>query len=59
MPRHVTLVMPGDSGDPSGLNLYDPATGAVTELDPDRFASSTLAIAGWNVPWITVHPRNT
>jgi hypothetical protein len=65
MPRHVTLVLPGE--EPAGeardaggaLNVYDPATGSVTELDPDRFASRTLGIAGWNVPWITVQPRRT
>ena len=61
-PRHVTLVLPGGSvgsggsGD-GGLDVYDPATGSVTELAPERFASRTLGIAGWNVPWITVQPR--
>jgi hypothetical protein len=58
LPRHVTLVMPGDT-DRSGLDVYDPATGSVTELDPDRFARRTLGIAGWNVPWITVQPRKS
>ena len=58
MPRHVTLVLPGDRTAGDGLlDVYDPATGAVTSLDPDRFATRKLAIAGWNVPWITVHPR--
>jgi hypothetical protein len=70
MPRHVTLVLPGDGpdrdspdgdtngGGPEGvLNVYDPATGSVTSLDPERFATRTLGIAGWNVPWITVHPH--
>ena len=55
MPRHITLVLPGDGGAP--LDVYDPATGSVTELAPDRFARRTLGIAGWNVPWITVQPR--
>jgi len=55
-PRHVTLVLPGDSAN-GGLDVYDPATGTVTELAPERFASRALAIAGWNVPWITVQPR--
>jgi hypothetical protein len=54
LPRHVTLVLPGDGGAP--LDVYDPATGSVTELAPERFASRTLDIAGWNVPWITVQP---
>ena len=82
MPRHVTLVLPGDRpagdgsmrDDPDGdgpagdrptgdgpdgdgvLDVYDPATGSVTSLDPDRFATRMLGIAGWNVPWIIVHP---
>ncbi len=56
VPRHVTLVLPGDSAS-GGLDVYDPATGTVTELAPERFASRALAIAGWNVPWITVQPR--
>lgn len=55
LPRHVTLVLPGD-GD-ALLDVYDPATGSVTELAADRFASRTLGIAGWNVPWIAVQPR--
>jgi len=56
LPRHVTLVLPGDGG--AQLDVYDPATGSVTELGPDRLASRTLGIAGWNVPWITVQPRS-
>lgn len=64
MPRHVTLVLPGDgpAGDAHNgagvLDVYDPATGSVTGLNPDHFATRTLALAGWNVPWITVHPRH-
>lgn len=72
-PRHVTLVLPGGGNSDSGgvgargnggvgsggggLDVYDPATGSVTELDLERFASRALGIAGWNVPWITVQPR--
>ena len=48
---------PGSGGPNGGLDVYDPATGSVTELDLERFASRALAIAGWNVPWITVQPR--
>jgi hypothetical protein len=54
-PRHVTLVLPGEGG--AQLDVYDPATGSVTDLDPERFAGRSLGIAGWNVPWITVQPR--
>jgi len=57
LPRHVTLVLPasGPAGE-AQLDVYDPATGTVTNLDPDKFAGKTLGIAGWNVPWITVQP---
>ena len=57
LPRHVTLVLPGTGmvGD-TGLDVYDPASGSVTELAQERFARRTLDIAGWNVPWITVQP---
>jgi len=57
LPRHVTLVLPAE-GD-GQLDVYDPATGSVTDLAPDRFASRTLGIAGWDVPWITVQPRKS
>jgi hypothetical protein len=57
LPRHVTLVLPGDGG--AQLDVYDPAIGSVTELAPDRFAAGMLGIAGWNVPWITVQPRQS
>ena len=59
MPRHITLVLPGDGGGEGELDVYDPATGSVTELAPDRFVSRTLDIAGWNVPWITVQARSS
>ena len=55
-PRHVTLVLPGEGG--AQLDVYDPATGSVTDLDPERFAGRNLGIAGWNIPWITVQPRS-
>lgn len=63
LPRHVTLVLPGTGPDTDGLagegrlDVYDPATGRVTELDTERFADRSLDIAGWDVPWITVQPR--
>jgi len=56
-PRHVTLVLPGGGQDGGGLDVYDPATGSVTELVPELFAGRALGLAGWDVPWITVHPR--
>lgn len=54
-PRHVTLVLPADDG--GQLDVYDPSNGSVTELSAERFVSSSLWIAGWNVPWIIVQPR--
>jgi hypothetical protein len=52
MPRHVTLVLPGDGS--AGLDVYDPASGVVDQLRRDAFTSRSLGIAGWNVPWIAV-----
>ncbi len=54
LPRHVTLVLPGD-GD-RVLDVYDPATGEVTLLDEERFASRSLHLSGWDVPWVCVQP---
>lgn len=54
MPRHVTLVLPGD-GD-RVLDVYDPATGVVGQLDVDSFAERRLRISGWDVPWVAVQP---
>lgn len=54
LPRHVTLVLPGD-GD-RVLDVYDPATGQVTLLDEERFASRGLRLSGWDVPWVAVQP---
>jgi hypothetical protein len=55
LPRHVTLVLPGE-GD-GAESLYDPATGTVARLDPDAFAGRRLGVAGWDVPWFLVCPR--
>jgi len=56
-PRHVTLVLPGD-GD-TVLDVYDPATGAVTALDEGRYVSRRLALGGWDVPWLLVQPARS
>jgi hypothetical protein len=53
-PRHVTLVLPA-AGD-GVLDVYDPASGAVTALDEDRYAARSLALAGWPMPWVLVQP---
>ena len=54
MPRHVTLVLPGDRS--RYVDVYDPATGRVSELDEDAFADKQLDLGGWRVPWILVQP---
>ena len=53
-PRHVTLVLPA-SGE-GVLDVYDPASGAVTALDEDRYAARRLGLAGWPMPWVLVQP---
>lgn len=55
LPRHVTLVLPGDGDDV--LDVYDPATGTVTMLPVTPFAERRLRVAGWDVPWFAVQPR--
>lgn len=54
LPRHVTLVLPGD-GD-RVLDVYDPATGQVARLDEERFARRSLQLSGWDVAWVVVQP---
>ena len=54
MPRHVVLVLPGD-GDRM-LDVYDPGSGRVSHLRRDAVVEGTLALSGWDVPWISVRP---
>ncbi len=54
LPRHVTLVLPGD-GD-RVLDVYDPSSGRVSQLDEESFVGRRLALSGWDVPWLTVQP---
>jgi hypothetical protein len=56
-PRHVTLVLPGDGR--AVLDVYDPATGAVTALDEGRYVGRRLALAGWAMPWVLVLPATS
>jgi len=53
-PRHVTLVLPA-AGE-GVLDVYDPASGAVTALDEDRYAARRLGLAGWSMPWVLIQP---
>lgn len=54
LPRHVTLVLPGDR--PDSLDVYEPASGTVQRLDEEAFARRRLRLGGWSVPWILVQP---
>jgi hypothetical protein len=54
LPRHVTLVLPGD-GD-SALSVYDPHDGRVGHLRRDALVERRLRLAGWDVPWFSVQP---
>lgn len=53
-PRHVTLVLPAAGA--GVLDVYDPASGAVTALDEDRYAARRLGLAGWPMPWVLIQP---
>lgn len=57
LPRHVVLLLPGSDPSGAGLDVYDPATGQVTELDRQGFAGRRLRLAGWDVPWLVLRPR--
>ena len=54
LPRHVTLVLPGD-GD-RVLDIYDPGSGTVRVADRDAFVEGRLALSGWQQPWLLVQP---
>ena len=54
LPRHVTLVLPGER--PDVLHVYEPASGSVQVLEEDAFATRRLRLGGWAVPWILVQP---
>lgn len=54
LPRHVTLVLPGD-GD-TRLDVYDPGTGTVHEVDDTPFAAGLMGLSGWDVPWLVIQP---
>lgn len=51
LPRHVTLLVPGDP-----VLLYEPARGVAMRPDRDAFVSTSLALAGWHVPWFALAP---
>lgn len=53
LPRHVTLVVPGDGG---GLSVYEPQTGSTGPLGQADFASGRLGLGGWDTPWILIQP---
>mgnify|MGYP001031524215 CR=1 FL=1 len=54
LPRHVTLVLP--SRRPDELDVYEPHSGRVLALEEEAFATRTLDLGGWRVPWFLVQP---
>lgn len=55
LPRHVVLALPGDGDEV--LDVYDPATGRVSELEESAFAERQIGLAGWDVPWLALWPK--
>lgn len=53
LPRHVVLVVGGDA---EALEVYEPASGRVVDVDRGRFADHRLDLGGWDVPWFTITP---
>lgn len=54
VPRHVVLILP-DRGD-GNLEVYDPASGGVSELTRSAITGHRLGLSGWDVPWFCVEP---
>ncbi len=54
VPRHVVLILP-DRGD-GNLEVYDPASGGVSELTRSAMTGHRLGLSGWDVPWFCVEP---
>ena len=54
LPRHVTLVLPGDGA--RVLDIYDPGRGTVRVAERDAFVEGRLALSGWQQPWLLVQP---
>ena len=54
LPRHITLVLPGDR--PGALSVYEPSSGRVLLLGEQTFVSQRLDLGGWRVPWLLVQP---
>jgi hypothetical protein len=56
LPRHVVLLVAAGPPARVAIDVYDPATGQVGELDPDSFADRRLGLGGWDVPWLVLRP---
>ena len=54
LPRHVTLVLPGNAS--GSLTVYEPDSGRVLPLREQDFVTKRLDLGGWRVPWILVQP---
>jgi len=53
LPRHVALVL----GEVQGrLRCYEPAAGAIVDVDRAAFATHRLGLAGWDRAWWVVSP---
>lgn len=54
--QHIVLVTAIDE---ESLTVYDPAVGQEVRRSREQFETATLAIAGWDQPWLVVTPRHT
>lgn len=53
LPRHVVLAIGPVEG---RLRCYEPAAGALVDVERDAFADGALGLAGWDRPWFVVTP---
>lgn len=53
-PAHVVLAVSARDG---AAHVFEPSAGRLARVDRDAFATATLRLGGWSVPWFAVLPR--
>ena len=54
LPRHVTLVLPGQLDDV--VDVYEPASGHVRQVTVTEVVEARLGLGGWDRAWLLVRP---
>ena len=53
-PAHVVLAVSARDG---AVRFFEPSAGRLVRVDREAFATATLQLGGWSVPWFAVLPR--